>query len=395
MRSYMDCLVNSIARDIILYTFPLMLCVEGPLDFVKDCTAIFFLTTLDDTGPEKPRTLSQMLARLKFNIFYEYQMSREKQEHKITVKFSDHWDAEFQNAASQLGRNGVVCQDRQGRDLGLITNDGGRYGLRQVPDSNVFPLVLIKDTDKKFPKGIPLRFTYEEHAAAENAEHACDQFESQRDWTFTRYRDGELEPENGLNYLRENLEFMYWTRKGVDELGSFISEGLDEHGHDDDPIKKLGKFIREHSRVAKGDEPMTLKKLGKFINDGLKDKGDDDGVDPIEVDSVLAVAELQVLSARLNMLSKPEGKSDIDDRKATNLKLRPLIKRLAKNGKSVVEGGIDLDDIAEAMLTCSFVRDGNFDELAYSDLEDSSDSDESSDADDLEMGMSSPSHGSS
>lgn len=60
-----------------------------------------------------------------------------------------------------------------------------------------------------------------------------------------------------------------------------------------------------------------------------------------------------------------------------------------------MEGGIGLDDIAEAMLTCSFVRDGNFDELAYSDLEDSSDSDESSDADDLEMGMSSPSHGSS
>mmetsp|Transcript_117779 Transcript_117779/g.366969 ORF Transcript_117779/g.366969 Transcript_117779/m.366969 type:complete len:403 (+) Transcript_117779:52-1260(+) len=71
-RSWMDFVMNSMARDLLMYTFPIMLCVEDPLDFVKDCCAVFFITTLDDTGFEKAKTIPQMMVRLKFNIFYDH-----------------------------------------------------------------------------------------------------------------------------------------------------------------------------------------------------------------------------------------------------------------------------------------------------------------------------------
>jgi len=71
LRALMDYLVNGVSRDIIMFTFPIMLCVEEPLDFVKDCTAIFFLTTLDDTPFEKQKSRPRMLTRLKFNMCFE------------------------------------------------------------------------------------------------------------------------------------------------------------------------------------------------------------------------------------------------------------------------------------------------------------------------------------
>jgi len=71
LRSWMDYLVNSVIRDFIMFTFPIMLAVEEPMDFVKDCTAIFFLTTLDDFPFEKQKQRAQMLTRLKFNMCYE------------------------------------------------------------------------------------------------------------------------------------------------------------------------------------------------------------------------------------------------------------------------------------------------------------------------------------
>jgi hypothetical protein len=318
IRSHMDCFVNSITRDILLYTFPLMLCTEGPLDFVKDCTAIFFLTNLDDTGPEKSRTLNQMLARLKFNIFYE--------------------------------------SKKDGLEV------------------------------SQYPKGVPLRFTYEEAAAAEEDDSSWDQFAAQRDWTFKRHHDGKLEHEHGLTYLMENLEFKMWTRKGVHEIGKFISAELTDGDDDDDPIEKLGKFIRERSKGQNGDEPMTLKKLANFISEGLKDR---EGGDPIEVDSDLTVEELRVLKTKLKQLSKPEVKSDVEERKVTRRKLRRLIEHLEKSGKPVAEGNFDLDDIVEAMLACHFVRESTFDELCDSTDSESEGDDESSESscvEDLEKG---------
>jgi len=68
IRSLMDFSVNAVARSIILYTVPIMVCVEGPLDFVKDLTAIMFITTLDNLS--EPRDIWEMLVRLKFGVHH-------------------------------------------------------------------------------------------------------------------------------------------------------------------------------------------------------------------------------------------------------------------------------------------------------------------------------------
>merc|ERR1712062_169384 len=48
LRLCWDLAVNGFARSMICGTAPIMLCVEGPLDFVKDATAVFFIIKLDD-----------------------------------------------------------------------------------------------------------------------------------------------------------------------------------------------------------------------------------------------------------------------------------------------------------------------------------------------------------
>jgi len=47
-RIFCDFSINAVARAVICGTAPIMLCVEGPLDFVKDATAVFFIIKLDD-----------------------------------------------------------------------------------------------------------------------------------------------------------------------------------------------------------------------------------------------------------------------------------------------------------------------------------------------------------
>lgn len=50
-RAFMDMMINGVARTMILGTAPIMLCVEGHMDFVKDVTALFFIMKLDDIEP--------------------------------------------------------------------------------------------------------------------------------------------------------------------------------------------------------------------------------------------------------------------------------------------------------------------------------------------------------
>merc|ERR1712039_119727 len=52
-RFFLDFMINAVARSIIRGTVPIMLCVEGPLDFVKDVTAVFFILKLDDIDSDK------------------------------------------------------------------------------------------------------------------------------------------------------------------------------------------------------------------------------------------------------------------------------------------------------------------------------------------------------
>jgi len=67
LRSVMDFTVNGVARSILLYTVPIMVCVEEPLDFVKDLTAVMFITLLDDI-PGDPKDLKEMAVKIKFDI---------------------------------------------------------------------------------------------------------------------------------------------------------------------------------------------------------------------------------------------------------------------------------------------------------------------------------------
>lgn len=66
IRRFMDCIINRFLREVVVFTFPIMLCVEGPLDFVKDCTAIWFITTLDDldVGQDDKTKIPDMLGKV-------------------------------------------------------------------------------------------------------------------------------------------------------------------------------------------------------------------------------------------------------------------------------------------------------------------------------------------
>lgn len=48
LRQAMDMVINGMFRTMILGTAPIMLAVEDHMDFVKDCTALFFILKLDD-----------------------------------------------------------------------------------------------------------------------------------------------------------------------------------------------------------------------------------------------------------------------------------------------------------------------------------------------------------
>jgi hypothetical protein len=53
IRQFMDWSLNSVTRKILLFTAPIMLCVEDPLDFIKDVLAVFFIIKLDDYDDAK------------------------------------------------------------------------------------------------------------------------------------------------------------------------------------------------------------------------------------------------------------------------------------------------------------------------------------------------------
>lgn len=81
LRQMMDWMINSVVRDCIKYTFPIMLCAELPLDFIMDCTAIFFMTTLDDlTDGAQDYRRANITLMCKFRVFY----CRRKMEGKLT-----------------------------------------------------------------------------------------------------------------------------------------------------------------------------------------------------------------------------------------------------------------------------------------------------------------------
>lgn len=69
-RRGMDWFVNSVIRETLKFTTPILVNSEEPLDFVKDCMAIFFLTQLDDLTEEFSLSIFELRALVKYSILH-------------------------------------------------------------------------------------------------------------------------------------------------------------------------------------------------------------------------------------------------------------------------------------------------------------------------------------
>merc|ERR1719374_106480 len=69
-RRGMDWFVNAVIRETLKFTTPILVNSEEPLDFVKDCMAIFFLTQLDDLTEEFSLSIFELRALVKYSILH-------------------------------------------------------------------------------------------------------------------------------------------------------------------------------------------------------------------------------------------------------------------------------------------------------------------------------------
>lgn len=69
-RFVFDVSINVVARNLIMFTFPILIITEDPLDFVKDCLAVFFVTTLDDIDSTDVKSIHQMIIILKYRLYF-------------------------------------------------------------------------------------------------------------------------------------------------------------------------------------------------------------------------------------------------------------------------------------------------------------------------------------
>lgn len=75
-RYFFDATINKLARNIILFTFPIMLGAELPLDFVKDCLAVLFISTLDDLEESDKKDIPQMMVLLKYRLYLDAELCK-------------------------------------------------------------------------------------------------------------------------------------------------------------------------------------------------------------------------------------------------------------------------------------------------------------------------------
>merc|ERR1712136_491690 len=61
---------NAVIRETLKFTTPILVNSEEPLDFVKDCMAIFFLTQLDDLTEEFSLSIFELRALVKYSILH-------------------------------------------------------------------------------------------------------------------------------------------------------------------------------------------------------------------------------------------------------------------------------------------------------------------------------------
>jgi hypothetical protein len=70
-RAFFSVCVNLIFRQVILGTAPVMLSVAGPLDFIRDALAVFFITKLDDVedNTDFDQVKKELIEDLKYNEY--------------------------------------------------------------------------------------------------------------------------------------------------------------------------------------------------------------------------------------------------------------------------------------------------------------------------------------
>jgi len=71
IRLFFDVTINVGARNLVMFTFPILLGSEAPLDFVKDCLAVFFITTLDDLDSDDYKSIEQMMIIVKYRLYMD------------------------------------------------------------------------------------------------------------------------------------------------------------------------------------------------------------------------------------------------------------------------------------------------------------------------------------
>eukprot|EP00927_Polykrikos_kofoidii_P034878 TRINITY_DN29496_c0_g1_i3.p1 TRINITY_DN29496_c0_g1~~TRINITY_DN29496_c0_g1_i3.p1 ORF type:complete len:465 (+),score=60.32 TRINITY_DN29496_c0_g1_i3:58-1452(+) len=153
VRIVCDFVINGTCYSLVLGTVPIMLCVEGPLDFVKDTLAIFFIVKLDDIDnildleyiyyrePKVEASNSKWPLAVLCALFFS--AKEEESDWVISAKLPIPDKAETTQETGAADRGLPSNAPRGGVDLGLPSNaprgDVDRGFPSNAPPGNVPP----------------------------------------------------------------------------------------------------------------------------------------------------------------------------------------------------------------------------------------------------------------
>jgi hypothetical protein len=148
-RSLMDFAINGIARTIIMYTFPLLLCTEGSMDFIKDCTAVLFISKLDDLEGDSFKPFKEIAAKLKFKLYHRL---REDDNGKEVKKHLEEWNKK-ENPSPGNPQGGWRALERDGHTDKLPYSQRREHFIKQIG---------CEEGDKHVDKALAICLTEEE-----------------------------------------------------------------------------------------------------------------------------------------------------------------------------------------------------------------------------------------
>lgn len=126
-RGFADWTVNSIYRQVLLNTTPVLLCTEGPLDFIKDVLAIAFISALDDVDDDDIKE-GKLLVRDRIETCIKHEMNFVRDvEHKVDDKATDKDDTATGNGQYGLKKYLQVKLVMEEEDTDTSVADGYTY----------------------------------------------------------------------------------------------------------------------------------------------------------------------------------------------------------------------------------------------------------------------------